>query len=316
MSQHASRYAYGPVPSRRLGRSLGVDLVPFKTCSYDCIYCQLGRTTNKTTTLQEYAPVDRLLGELAEKLRGGPKPDFIGLAGSGEPTLHVRIGEIITGIKALTSIPVAVLTNGSLLWRPEVRAGLAEADVVMPSLDAGCQAVFERVNRPHRDISFERMAAGLVAFSRDFKGEVWLEVFVLAGISDRPDEIGRIAAIVEKMQPSRVQLNTVSRPPAESGAVAVATDTLQELCGHFLSPCEVIAESRVQPPTGATPSRAAEDEIVALVGRRPCTVEGIAMGLGLPPNEVLKSLEALGTTGSVRAERRGDLLFYEGVRKR
>ena len=111
------QYVYGPVPSRRLGRSLGVDLVPFKTCSYDCIYCQLGRTTHKTIELKEYVPVDAVLDELAGKLHNGPAPDFIGLAGSGEPTLHARIGDLIAGIKSLTSIPVAVLTNGSMLWR-------------------------------------------------------------------------------------------------------------------------------------------------------------------------------------------------------
>jgi wyosine [tRNA(Phe)-imidazoG37] synthetase (radical SAM superfamily) len=126
----------------------GVDLVPFKTCSYDCIYCQLGRTTNKTTDLREFVPVDGLLEDLAGKLRSVPRPEFIGLAGSGEPTLHARMGDIVAGIKALTNIPVAVLTNGSLLWKPEVRAGLADADLVMLSLDAGAQPTFERLNRP------------------------------------------------------------------------------------------------------------------------------------------------------------------------
>jgi len=316
MSQHAVRHVYGPVPSRRLGRSLGVDLVPFKTCSYDCIYCQLGRTTDKTTDLQEYVPIDCLLRELAERLQGGLRPDFIGLAGSGEPTLHVRIGEIIAGIKRLTSIPVAVLTNGSLLWRPEVRAGLSEADVVMPSLDVGHQATFERVNRPHPDISFERMVDGLVAFASDFKGRVWLEVFVLANISDRPDEIARIAAIADKMRPARVQLNTVSRPPAEASALVVAIDTLKGLGGLFSSPCQIIAESPAEPPAGVIESSSPEDEIVALVSRRPCTVEGIATGLGLLPNEVLKHLEVLSAKGAVRVKRRGDLPFYEGLMNR
>ena len=183
MSTRTSRHVYGPVPSRRLGRSLGVDLVPFKTCSYDCIYCQLGRTTNKTTERKEYVPVDDVLEELAEKLRSEPGPDYVGLAGSGEPTLHARIGDLIAGIKRLTSVPVAVLTNGSMLWRSDVRAGIAEADLVMPSLDAGTPRRFERVNRPHRDISFEKMVDGLVTFCAVFRGKVWLEVFVLAGIN-------------------------------------------------------------------------------------------------------------------------------------
>jgi wyosine [tRNA(Phe)-imidazoG37] synthetase (radical SAM superfamily) len=316
MSRGGFRHVYGPVPSRRLGRSLGVALVPFKTCSYDCIYCQLGRTTNKTTEFDEYVPVEGVLAELHEKLRGEPGPDFIGLAGSGEPTLHSRIAELIAGLKRSTSVPVAVLTNGSLLFRPEVRAALAEADLVMPSLDAGSQSSFERVNRPHADISFERMVDGLLTFSHEFKGKIWLEVFILAGITDQRDEVGRIAAIVDKMQLDRVQLNTVSRPPADASALTVSVDDLEKLRGLFSCPCEVIAESRPSQQVRSSGSKNAEEQIVALVSRRPCTVEGIATGLGLRPNEVLKRLEVLCATGTIRAERRGEAVFYEGVRNR
>ncbi len=312
----STRFVYGPVPSRRLGRSLGVDLVPFKTCSYDCIYCQLGRTTDKTTKLREYVPVDNVLGELAEKLRAGTRPDFIGLAGSGEPTLHSRIGDIVEGIKALTNVPVAVLTNGSLLWKPEVRAGLAEADLVMPSLDAGTPASFERVNRPHPDIPFDRMVEGLWAFSRGFKGMTWLEVFLLAGITDGPDEIARIAAAVAKMQPHRLQLNTVARPPSEACAAAVPSETLGRLCKFFNSACEVIAESGTASTIGRDTNRDMDNEIEALLNRRPCTVAGIAAGLELAPNEVLKRLQALCATGRVCARRVGDAVFYEPARDR
>ena len=308
-----SKFVYGPVPSRRLGRSLGIDLVPFKTCSYDCIYCQLGRTTNKTTDLREYVAVDGLLDEVAEKLRSAPRPDFIGLAGSGEPTLHARIGDIVAGVKALTSVPVAVLTNGSLLWKPEVRAGLAEADLVMPSLDAGDQRSFERVNRPHPDISFERMVDGLLTFAQGYKGTIWLEVFVLGGLTDRPEEFGRMAAIVEKIRPTRVQLNTVSRPSAEACALATPREVLESFLQLFSVPCEVIAEHPSMPPAGPAESDDIENEIVALLRRRPCTVEGIAAGLGLRPNEVLKHLEALCARGSIRSERKGEDMFYEGA---
>jgi wyosine [tRNA(Phe)-imidazoG37] synthetase (radical SAM superfamily) len=306
-----SRFVYGPVPSRRLGRSLGIDLVPFKTCSYDCIYCQLGRTTNKTTDLREYVSVDGLLDEVAKKLRSAPPPDFIGLAGSGEPTLHARIGDIVAGVKALTSVPVAVLTNGSLLWKPEVRASLAEADLVMPSLDAGDQRSFERVNRPHPDISFERMVDGLVTFAQGYKGKIWLEIFVLGGLTDRPEEFRRMAAIVERIRPTRVQLNTVSRPSAEACALAARREVLESLLQLFSVPCEVIAECPSMLPAGPAESDDIENEIVALLERRPCTVGGIAAGLGLRPNEVLKHLEALCARGSIRSERKGDDMFYE-----
>jgi wyosine [tRNA(Phe)-imidazoG37] synthetase (radical SAM superfamily) len=290
--------------------------VPFKTCSYDCLYCQLGRTTNLTIDRREYVPVDDVLAELAEKLRSGPSPDFIGLAGSGEPTLHARIGDIVTGVKALTRVPVAVLTNGSLLWNPEVRAGLAEADLILPSLDAGAPASFARVNRPHADLSFERMVDGLLTFAPGFAGKIWLEVFVLGGITDRPEEIRRIAAIVEKLRPARVQLNTVSRPPADAGAVAVPAEQLERLRGRFACPGEVIAETPPTPSAGRVGSGEIEDEIVALLSRRPCTVEGIAAGLGLRPNEVLKHLDELCTRGTIRSGRQGESVYYEGAGNR
>jgi len=176
MTSRDSKYVYGPVASRRLGRSLGVDLVPFKTCTYDCVYCQLGRTTHRTIQRGEYVPVDAVLAGLKAKLALGPKPDYISLAGSGEPTLHARIGDLIAGIKLMTRIPIAVLTNGSLLWVPEVQDALMEADLVLPSLDAGDEPMFQRVNRPHPEILFEGMVDGLAAFTARFRKLVWLEV--------------------------------------------------------------------------------------------------------------------------------------------
>lgn len=316
MSQGSCKYVYGPVPSRRLGRSLGVDLVPFKTCSYDCIYCQLGRTTKKTIRLDEYVPVDSVLAELGEKLKEGPRPDFIGLAGSGEPTLHARIEEIIAGAKALADVPVAVLTNGSLLWRPEVRASLARADLVMPSLDVGTATSFAHVNRPHADLSFEQIVHGILSFSHEFTGKIWLEVLLLARMTDHREEVERIATIVNGMRVDRVQLNTASRPPAETSALAVPADDLEKLRGLFSCPCEVIAETRQSGLARSSDSENAKERIIALLSRRPCTVEGIATGLGLPPNQVLKHLDILCADGVIRTERKDEALFYEGARGR
>ncbi|MBN2357999.1 MAG: radical SAM protein, partial [Deltaproteobacteria bacterium] len=237
-------------------------------------------------------------------------------AGSGEPTLHARLGDIVTGIKALTDVPVAVLTNGSLLWRPEVRAGINRADLVMPSLDAGTPESFKRVNRPHADISFEQMVDGLVTFSREFAGKVWLEVFILAGITDRREVVERIAAIANEMRLDRVQLNTVSRPPAEASALSVSANDLDKMCGLFSCPCEVIAESDRRGHVYQSSRKNAVEQIVALLSRRPCTVEGIAAGLGLRPNEVLKHLDILCTEGTIRSERKGEAVFYERDRDR
>ena len=186
MSATVYRHVYGPVPSRRLGRSLGIDLVPFKTCTYDCVYCQLGRTTNKTIDRQEYVPIKDVLTELEQKLAAGDIPDYISLAGSGEPTLNLGIGRLIAEIKSLTDIPVAILTNGSLLWMPDVQDALMAADLVLPSLDAGDEHLFQYVNRPHEEISFERMVDGIATFTRRFPGEVWLEILLLWRVTGLP----------------------------------------------------------------------------------------------------------------------------------
>lgn len=189
MKENDFHYVYGPVLSPRLGRSLGIDLVPFKTCNYDCIYCQLGRTTHKTLERKECINGDEILREVERKISAAPPCDVVTLSGSGEPTLNNRIGDIITEIKKLTTVPVAVLTNGSLLWMEDVRESLMNADIVIPSLDAGDEHLFQHVNRPHRELLFRRVVEGLIHFTKTFPGSVWLEVFLLAGITGIQSEV-------------------------------------------------------------------------------------------------------------------------------
>ena len=293
MSAEVYKYIYGPVPSRRLGRSLGVDLVPFKTCTYDCIYCQLGRTTNKTTERRDYVPVDDVLQELNQKLKSGIPCDYISLAGSGEPTLHLSIGSIISAIKNLTYIPVAVLTNGSLLYLPEVREALMCADLVIPSLDVGDAQLFQYVNRPHGDISFDQMVKGLIDFCRDFTGQIWLEVLLLGGITGIQSEVEKIASIVRLIQPAKVQFNTVYRPPAEETAFPLTTDQLLALKNIFPVEVDIIGSSeQIETPIPEPPA-VTDDDIIALLARRPCTMVDIASGLGMHVNEVIKRMETL-----------------------
>jgi wyosine [tRNA(Phe)-imidazoG37] synthetase (radical SAM superfamily) len=306
-----SRYVYGPVASRRLGRSLGVDLVPFKTCTYDCIYCQLGRTTHQTIKRGEYVPVDAVLAELKAKLVLGPKPDYISLAGSGEPTLHARIGDLIAGIKLLTRVPVAVLTNGSLLWMPDVREALMEADLVMPSLDAGDEPMFQRVNRPHPEILFEVMVDGLAAFSARFRKLVWLEVLLVEGLTGNEKEAEKIAALARRIQPGRVQLNTVSRPPAEASVKPVSAQQLSALCRLFPKTAEVISDAIPQNPLPAGLAAVTDQEILDLLARRPCTPQGVAAGLNLHLQEATKRLHALMKAGKIAVLRKDDDLFYQ-----
>ena len=193
------KHVYGPVPSRRLGRSLGVDALTFKSCSFDCVYCQLGRTTNHTAERKEYIPTAEILDEVRRKLENGDRPEYISFAGSGEPTLHSGLGDIIRGIKAMTDVPVVVFTNGSLLWMPEVRADLAAADVVIPSLDGGDAALLDKVNRPVATLDFNRIVEGLIAFREGFKGQIWLEVMLLGGMSDDDASVDAIARLAERI---------------------------------------------------------------------------------------------------------------------
>jgi wyosine [tRNA(Phe)-imidazoG37] synthetase (radical SAM superfamily) len=304
------QYVYGPVASRRLGRSLGVDLVPFKTCSYDCTYCQLGRTTNKTIERKHYVAMDNVLEELDKKLAIGPMPDYISLAGSGEPTLNLCIGNLIDMIKSRRKIPLAVLTNGSLLWMTEVQDALMNADIVLPSLDAGNEVLFQCVNRPHEDISFEKMVEGLAAFTKRFRGEVWLEVMLLGGVTGIPGEAKKIAGLVRRIRPARVQLNTVSRPPAEDFAFPISPDRMVALKGFFPNRVDIICETGKDDAHTSVFSNATETDIIALLFRRPCTVDDVANGLGIHVTEAIKHLDGLVASGQAITVTSGGRHFY------
>jgi len=313
MSMGSFRYLYGPVPSRRLGRSLGIDLVPFKTCTYDCVYCQLGRTTNKTLERKRYVAVEEVLAELERKLAEKDIPDYISLAGSGEPTLNSGIGDLIGKIKGLTDIPVAVLTNGSLLWMSEVQDALMPADLVLPSLDAGDEPLFRYVNRPHGDISFEQMTDGLAAFTKRFAGEVWLEVLLLAGVTGMPSEAKKIAALARRIGASRVQLNIASRPPAEDFALPLSTDQMLALKGFFPGRVDIISENERGGAHVSAFVQVRDVDILALLSRRPCSSADVASGLGIHVTEALKHLDALMKAGKVTTVLVGGRTFYAVV---
>lgn len=310
---HSERrgHVFGPVPSRRLGRSLGVDLVPLKTCSYDCVYCQLGRTTNLCMERREYVPLAEVLADAEAVLSSGPAPDYVTLSGSGEPTLYLPLGELIAELKRLTTAPIAVLTNGSLLWDARVREGLRSADLVVPSLDAGDEETFVRVNRPHPGLSFGQMLEGLVEFRRGFRGAVWLEVFLAEGLNTGAAELLHIARAAALIGPDRVQLNTVARPPAEAGVRGVGPALMQECMAAFGGPVEVVADYQ----TSDLEARQQVDEgrVLELLSRRPCTVDDVASAFGLHPNEVLKHVGHLMRRGSIRRLRLDDRDYYSGA---
>lgn len=299
---------FGPVPSRRLGRSLGVDLVPYKTCSYDCIYCQLGRTTHKTTEIRGYVPLDDLLAQVRQKLIEIPRPDYITLSGSGEPTLHSGMKDIIAGIKNMTDIPVAVLTNGSLFWMDEVLDAVRKADLIVPSLDGGDEAMFQRINRPHPDISFEKMIKGLQSLRTHYSGAIWLEVFLVGGISDNPDAVAKMKVLTDRIVPEFIQLNTAIRTPAEDFVRSVGRETMEAMRNVFGDRCEVVADyDKIHERREFHSTR---DDILETLQRRPCTIDDLANGLSLHRNEVIKYVQELRDKKMIRMEKRGDKVLY------
>jgi len=287
-----------------------VDLVPFKACTFDCVYCQLGRTPHKTVERREYLPAEAILDEVKRKLAEGDVPDYITFSGSGEPTLNRRIGGLIREIKALTKIPVAVLTNGSLLWMQEVQEDLMAADLVIPSLDAGDEKLFSYVNRPHRDLAFAQVVNGLIEFTRRFPGQVWLEVLLLKGVTGLPSHVEKIAALVKRIAPARVQLNTVCRPPAEEFAYPLSLEELLSLKELLPGMVEIIREEGPDHFEVSAFSEGREEDVLALLRRRPCTSEDIADGLGIHVTEALKRLNVLVKLGKVTFIISGRRNFY------
>jgi len=300
---------FGPVPSRRLGFSLGVDVVPFKTCSLDCIYCQLGRTTNKTIQRKEYVASGSVLREIEEVLRQGKRIDYVTFSGSGEPTLNSGIGKMISRIKKLTSIPVAILTNGTLLYQARIREDLMGADLVIPSLDTVTGGIFETVNRPHPSLKIDEVITGIDTFSQDFGGKVWLEIVLVKGINDSLEEIERVARVTGKMNLERIQLNTVVRPPAEEFAGPLSREDLENMKTLLGEKCEIIAEFRK--PTQRAHEVDVEKRILSMVKRRPLRLVDILQSLGAHRNEIIKYLEALEKKHEIRTKvHNGDVYYH------
>ena len=301
------KYLFGPVPSRRFGRSLGVDLNPYKTCSLDCVFCQLGRTTEKSVTRQEYVPIDMVVSELEEWLKRDGRADYITLSGSGEPTLHSRFGEVLEFIRSKSTIPAALLTNGTMLYLQEVRDAASLASVVKVSLSAWDQASYGWVNRPHSQLRFDHLIEGQKAFRAQFKSQFWMEVFLIGVINSIPADVRKIAALAEEIGPDRIHLNTAVRPPAEDFATALSNERMEELIHLFHPTAEIIAEFREK---RADHIQANQETIFSMLKRRPCTAEQIADIFGMHFNEVSKCLGNLMRTGQIRTERKGNSVYY------
>ncbi|MFQ5913627.1 MAG: radical SAM protein [Nitrospinota bacterium] len=304
---------FGPVPSRRLGLSLGVDPLPFKTCNMDCVYCELGRTKTLTAERKVFIPVEEVLADVREALKAWPRLDHVTVTGSGEPTLHTGLGDIIRGIKAMTDIPVAAITHSSLLHLPDVRADLCAADVLVPSLDAVTSNVFRSLNHPHASIDPARMVEGLIALHREFSGQFWLEIVFVRGMNDTPEEVSALKKAIHRIGPDRVQLNTVVRPPAYPSALALTQEELEAIRDALGPPAEVIAEFPDVPPS--EPPEDPEESIAAYLDRRPATVADLLAAFGVEREKTQRFLESLVGEGDVERLGEGEKAYYRKVRK-
>ena len=306
------RYLFGPVPSRRLGMSLGVDLVPKKVCSLDCVYCEVGATTRLTVERKEYIPYADLTAELTEYFSSGnPDPDYITFSGSGEPTLNSRIGEVIAFIKGLRPhVPVAVLTNGTLLSDPEVREALLAADVVLPSLDAATPRAFRRINRPEKSLSLAAYIDGLVAFRNEFSGRIFLEVFLLPGYNTGEDDIIELKKAIVLIRPDAVQLNTLDRPGVLENLRSATAEELQQIITLLDLPHLEIIASAPKRQASAAYRHDVETAIVGTIARRPCTLEDLTEILGLHVSEINKYLDVLTAQGIIETVHQERGFFY------
>ncbi len=308
------KYLFGPVPSRRLGMSLGVDLVPQKVCSLDCVYCEAGKTTGFTTERKEYIKCNKVKEELSHYLNNNPDPDFITFSGYGEPTLNLFLGDILKFIKEVKpNIPVAVITNGTLLNNKEVRDALLTADVVLPSLDAATEEVFLKINRPANSLKVENHIQGLIEFSKEFKGKIWLEVFILPGYNDSENELSELKKLILKIKPDSVQLNTLDRPGTESGLRGATRAELQHIADYWgLDNVIIIAASPARKNIKSFRTDT-ENTIIETISRRPCTIDDLASILGLDPNEIKKYLDVLEADKRIKTVSQERGIFYQKI---
>lgn len=306
------QYLFGPVPSRRLGMSLGVDLVPHKVCSLNCVYCECGKTTTLTTERKEYISYDAVVAEIDDYIQNNPLPDYITFSGSGEPTLNSRFGDVMQYIKKRNKIiPVAVLTNGTLMNDPQVRQELAQADVVLPSLDAAEHLAFIKVNRPHRTLNVPELIRGLVDFRKEYSGKIWLEVLIIPGINDHPENLKALKEAFLEIKPDEIQLNTLDRPGAMENIRAATRKELQQIAENWNLPDIKIIASAPDRKKIVAYRTDTENAIMETIKRRPCTLEDLHRILGLHLNEVNKYLDVLEHEGKVLSvfEERG--MFYK-----
>lgn len=338
-------HIFGPVTSSRLGRSLGLDPLDEKRCTFDCLYCEVGPQPERVVERGVFVPTEVLLRELRNWREGHTsKPDFVTLSGSGEPCLHSDLERLIQEPrKIVPDTPIAVLTNSSLLPDPTVRAELAKADVVLPSIDTLVEREFKILDRPHESLKLEAIAKGLLDFRNEFQGRIYLEVFLSQGINDSEQNLALLEEYVRELRPERVDVVTLSRPGAyEKGKTASEESlerfarTLTDAIGGKGGKAEAKAESGVNQgagialrhalgqeggvcassPESPAPSAALQvlaEEVYQSLRRRPQTAAQLATALDSAQPDVAAALEELLDKKRVRALPDAEPPFFKAV---
>lgn len=304
----AYEYLFGPVPSRRLGRSLGVDLIPFKTCTMDCTFCQLGETPCAVSRRGDYVPMQDVLAELSQWLEADGQADHITLAGSGEPTLHNHFGDVFRWVKGHTGIASVLLTNGTLMHYPEVRADAALADKVKVTLSAWDETSFQQIHRPAQGVTFDLLVQGERAFRAEYPGELSVEVFIVEGMNSQVSNVRKIAEVVESINPDRIDLNTAVRPPAVEGVGASPEEHLHALAELFGPKASVAATFQKQ---GFQSLEISEEALLGLIKRHPASCSQLAGEFNLPEDKMFKTLKRMANAGLLDEEKRdGETYFF------
>lgn len=305
------KYVFGPVPSRRLGQSLGIDTIPLKTCNWNCVYCQLGRTRPLTNERKPYFPKEDILLEVQQALDAHAQGtiDWITFVGSGEPILHSEIGWLIRQVKALTDLPVAVITNGSLLFLPEVRADLSPADAVLPSVDAGTANLYRKINRPHAAVPFRKYINGLIDFREEYRGKLWVEVMLVRGLNDSPEALWKLATVLQEIRPDTVHLNLPTRPPAEKWVQPPYRESLIQAMAILGNVTLVLHPAHGQFDLSGHANLT--DAILSIITRHPMREDELLETLKRwPANQIEETLESLKISGRSQVIERYGVRFW------
>ena len=303
---------FGPVPSRRLGISLGIDLVPMKTCTLNCIYCECGESTHLTLERREYVPFATVKQELSIYFENNPPPDYITFSGSGEPTLNSRIGDVLLFIKNhIHDIPVALLTNGTLFSQKQVREDIKGATVIIPSLDAATEKVFRKINRPAPHLNVHTIIQGLIQLRKEYRGKIWLEIFIVPGMNDTEQELTALKQAIDKIKPDQVQINTLDRPGPVSTLRAATRQELEHVIDFWEMENAAIVADAPEHKALFPYRKDTASAILGTIARRPCTLTDLSEILGLPTDEVKKYIDSLHTDKKIKIVKQKRGLFYQ-----